>query len=781
MRLFALSSLVLLIVVVLTMLLHTPVDGTVRTRERRARDPGVTDEQAAVFEVLDDLFPYEVGQRPFVEVEIGYTRRLDDARRFGPFPNHYRFGFLLADEGKKLRVQFLDGERAQLNVSSSGTPTWCRTGYALADLREHALALATHARRLGPFYGPEYGEPITPLTRTLLAARALARLGRADDCAAVWHALPQEWHTLEGLLSEPECHGLMSRPFVEDLANRVALDFDDLSLSWSDLLERHDRFLAHVAVDCHSAKDLRERRDAIAGVLNASGWSLWKSSSQRTIEELRNTARPASGGSWAGTWLVDRWEPDPAAQASFDRIVAAGLDRVPDLIAALEDRTPTRSVYFYAGHGGAFINVQDVHEVATGALRVIYGGHDVIRTGSSISTMEVDDWRDWYARVKQTGLRPFLAGKMREEADAADAANSYLTLWPGDGAAVLDAMAGANDETWSVLLDALERSAAAVSSVRERLVALLHATVDGPSWRRSFAARTLLRLGDTYGARALHEARQHGETLTDPEWLVLLESGLPDPWQEIERRLDDPIDRAGLLHAAHVSSREEILERADGAARTTIDGALRRCLLRLLTETETWAHSSCTDAGMNVVHDRRRVSMHRPSVADLAAYALATGWPKEFVFDPRGTGLDRRRQIVRLLRQVGIAPSSAEPSEEPDSENVVGTIFFEGDPLPEDARALVSALTGKTFDVAAIAETMGRVCRDNGKVIALHCERRRGSRLVVRCATRPVTDEDRGADAVGIAFTCDGYTNRMSWTEGAQGPDEPEFSLIFRR
>ena len=47
--------------------------------------------------------------------------------------------------------------------------------------------------------------------------------------------------------------------------------------------------------------------------------------------------------------------------------------------------------------------------------------------------------------------------------------------------------------------------------------------------------------------------------------------------------------------------------------------------------------------------------------------------------DPRGIGSDRRRQIAKLLQQVGLAPASLAPPAIAGAGNVVGTVVFEGE------------------------------------------------------------------------------------------------------
>jgi len=383
--------------------------------------PALTDDQRAVFALLDEFDSLDTSKLPFVVVVSTY-----EGRRWE------RFGFLESSDARQFRVRYVDLDRDTLEVRKE---TAGRVGQSFepCDLRVAVgKAVARAKNRAENPHGLDYymspSQPMPPVVWMLFLARACARVGRVAEVNALWEALPEAYRSRERLTGRYGAHELGTA-----LDHRLALDFNDPKLSWADLLARHEKWLELFASH-YWQENVVKRRDDIASHLQVlrrreqlprpgspSPADLVFALHDEFHADLSNLYRDASEVAC----------PEPARQGMrpTDRLLELDLEAVPALIDALSDQGPTRTVLYSSRHGGHF-SVETVSALAECTLIEIAGGRPEGRGDVG--------WREWYARARKDGIRT-----LAEEGVASldpTAIRMFLRRWPKDIDLVLIAM-----------------------------------------------------------------------------------------------------------------------------------------------------------------------------------------------------------------------------------------------------------------------------------------------------------------------------------------------------
>lgn len=669
----------------------------------RTQEP--TTAQRAVFALLDSFDPLDTRSLPFVEVTTGQWIGM-------PRENTRRLGFLLQADGHTFRIRYLELGTAVLANTRPGTPAYDQVGFRPVDLRacadEFAERLRTRRRDERAFASSYYHAALHPDTQALLLARACARLGLQEQVDALWGALDPAWRTREGLVAVA-----LTREFALDLGQRLVLDCGDPTLSWQDLLARHEHWLATFPATAFAADEVAARRDALAALVAQPPPVVSRdSSTDELIRGLGSVYRP-----WLDWWHpITPDQPPPAASAEpFDRLVERGLLAVPALLAALQDQRPTRSVR----QGFQWAHVRPLGELA----------NDVLQEISGLPFSEAAKWQPWYERATRDGIRTCLAEFMRSgDSRSSFAVSAWLQRWPEDPEPALAATVASGDR-WDFLRVLAQSPAARDPRV---LAALQRGARHGKE--RSYVRELLLGLGTTTFVDDVLMAWRDGAVPDQENLSLLLCSGRVDALRTLEAQLEIAAVRAVFAAALQPLDPPDLWTLVAPADRAAFTVPLRACLQRLLGDQEPFG------VDVKLAYEGRVVLLHTATRADVAATVLAGQWRNEFPFDPRGTASERRRQLEVLrggAERVGATAESGRVAELPlPKQNVVREVVLapSAKGLPLAVLQQLTALRGQELEPTLLIETaLAAADQDacKGQQAVLHLERNRDG-VVVR-------------------------------------------------
>lgn len=345
----------------------------------RAVEPEPTEEQRAVFALLDEFGPRPLPSWPFVGVTS------NPRTREAPW-----FGWLVRADGNRIEIRGIDLASHAFDARTHSFA--CRDpGEVLAETCRMRAAKAGGASDFEDCPGLDL----------LLLARAAFHHGRYAAVRAAWPLILAA-HQPVDYLRGPYAH----LPYF--LADRTAEQFADATLSWQDLRQRHEAFLREFGASSW-AREVRLRHAAIVRHIEeqATRADLPADSPERLVFALRDEfeLHPEAGS--LGPGLVDPPcgfpEPTPAR-----RLIEAGVRVVPVLLAARSDKSLTRGVQT-TRFGGCF------QPWTVGALAEMV----LVRIAGFVPK----DWDAWAAVATTAGLDAAL------EADASRGHWSALEAW----------------------------------------------------------------------------------------------------------------------------------------------------------------------------------------------------------------------------------------------------------------------------------------------------------------------------------------------------------------
>ncbi|HEY1786044.1 MAG TPA: hypothetical protein VGG30_10865 [Pirellulales bacterium] len=505
-------------------------------------------DRALAFHWFETLGYPDVAKLPFVDVATGgWSQGADDGPR--AFHEH---GFLLSHEGDRFSILTIGHDRFSMQTIGLETQKFTKTGpltaagrpvlehqavdYEPADLAQFATAALKAATERLTAVNPWYP---TDEAELFVLSWACARQGHDAlatdlfDCAA---SFPDE-----GAAKQAGRRGLEDR-VSDQIAHqemwRAIVAFGDAAISRQQLL---DRFQWIIKTFPHS--EHFERAKATATLL-----------AMMIVEDRNHPAQPATGPEWE---RLDRKEqvaelivqlrdqntrqlmqpgscsiflrPDSDEDTPAHRLAKIGFDAVPQLIDALSDPRPTRSVGYLRDFRFSH-HVLTVGDCAQQILNQIAGrsffkfnhtGGYMAQDGRIDSVAAAA--REWYAEVLKKGEKQTLIdGATGGDDQSVSQARRLLKKFPDDA---LPALIAAT-------------RAAKIDFNRNQLVGLVHQVPgepaqeflleelrDGPvASTRLVAAKSLQRRGRSEGVAAMIE-HWRAKHLPDPP----CDPGAPDP------------------------------------------------------------------------------------------------------------------------------------------------------------------------------------------------------------------------------------------------------------
>lgn len=572
---------------------------------------------AEIFAKVDRLDPLDTRTLPVVQVLTGTFARANGS----PPQAVGRYGFLLGSKGRDFHVRFLDLDRRQLSTSAAGTPAHLRVGFMPVELKEVVhqtlaeLASGRSTLRRGPGLSND--------GRLVLLARACARRGMDAEVRRIWEALARRSQTP------------LEQDLATDLSDLLALAFEDQNLSWATLLERHEHWLRDWGKD-----------HFLAGLIQArSRWLAW------LIREEKRRAAAAPRPGDLGLELCAQRNParhPGAAKGPQQRILAMGLQAVPDLIASLHLQAPTRHIAFESCHNGHF-EVQSVRGLALETLSKL-AGYSLHHRGEAAA---------WHRSARRLGIaRTLEAAVKRPGFDGLEAATSLLARWPERVPVVIQRIAhtapgssarqsfldliGQTDHRDA--LDYLRGLLREDLPVDELVLVAQHLHRRGAKEGQDAVLR---RWAQSLGAAAARPPevdepprRDAATELREPLLGILLHSGTLEAWTALGKGIDRSTLRTSLLRELRRTPPREVLAACDAARLPQIEAVLESILTSALEDPSAYQGAYLEGWHLGLIHGAR--------VADYAAVALAQLWPERYRFDPSAVRSERHQQHVYL-------------------------------------------------------------------------------------------------------------------------------------
>ena len=653
--------------------------------------PPLTEEQVALFALLDEFDPLDTSKLPFVRYEAGFGEP-------GFFP---RYGFLLQEAAHGFTIRGATTCQKVQILFSKGSQPWFIGSFKAAEFGE--LESELMADRDKEFR-------LVPLeTDAIVLARAYARRGQLADVHRLWAALPS--------LSNSKHEANKSR-VADFLIEYLNHEFVDPKVSWQDLLAHHDLWLARFGgLNSSNDKHVQRNRGGIAEVL--------------AMKEERSKRM---GGSTTPADLVfdlhdEFWLPEeqlrmnedslPCAEAPtrdgdtpLQRVKKAGLACVPDLIAALDDTSLTRCIRG-STRWRVTTPVAQFGDAARIALAEIAGFRPEGDHGSQT-------WHAWLEQVKASSIEAVRDARIdRLDRSAIEHA---IRDRPESLARILKALRASTDaeqKHWvtfdlrralgnplpppllDYLAEAYTKGSHGSYGAEDARVLLEHGRHDIVP---TVASDWLSAVRDPAPSRAVNltdAARFLVETEQAAAWSVLAEGCAHDK------------GRSSLAWALAHEPTETLRNIASGPSGST----LRRCLT-LLSEDE-----SIVARRHALRFPGNDYQLHAATIADIAAATLAKCWPDEHRFDPSRTGSIRQMQRRDPRLYAEGEPAIREPALPP---NLVTSVTFDAATaaLPANTLTELESLEGQELTLDGLRETTAAVARiARGRLVVVDCER----------------------------------------------------------
>jgi len=624
----------------------------------------LTEDQRALFALLDALDPLDTSTVPIVKCTI----RIGDAAPVDVL------GFLIEED--ETHFVFRDVYLVRHDVARtfrSDAPHGSHTASTARALAEAAVrAMREGERPASGCFDPFDRFPHEDVVPLFVVARDQARRGNLAEVHRLWSLLPTQ---RVPSLRYHDGRAAILAPFF---ARRLREARVDPRVSWEQLLVMLAAYLAALPDD-FDAREWREQHTKIAALLHEKKRRAAERGARPTADDLVFDLHDEV----LDPNLPHRFPTDGPAS----KVVAAGLDAVPALIAALDDTEGlTRCMH-------AEQRMLSMANVAERLLVEIAGWRPEGEDRKSA-------WQRWLTEARAQG--PDAVLEQRAVALDLAAVATHATRHP---------------ERLDRLLDAI-RASADPRRRRDAIVALLR-PLDRP-----LPDAVLQFLADEVGndmagrwqaeaANALGEQRRTDAVAVAAQgWL----DRIRDPVREIDA--DDTAARAQfLLRHLDEAAATEALNAGCGDARgrrslaLALDGMAQerraaiatspasasfRALLRRLLDDE-----SIVAVGKSVESGTTTVGLNTVAVADVAEATLASCWPAEFAFDPKPTA-SVRRQLRREPRQPQRQRDPALPANLVTSVTIHDSLLD----LPEKSLAKLRALQGSELTDLALHDAV---------------------------------------------------------------------------
>ena len=385
----------------------------------------------------DTLGYPDVKDLPYVRVATGSRGQVGNQTR----ENRFVEGFLVSADKEAFTIficsvadfkdqfEFLDEPYPALTtvrfVRTIAGPAYSRVDYGILDFKKVSSGVLERVRaqvsKRGPDGGLRWGRPVSHRVRIFAFARACLQKGLAETGAALMNLAANIPEEQTNKVDSAMLHDILQQQIGDTVIERAEVDFGSPSKTWADLLKPYDDFETRFP----ASKKIAYAREAAAllrKMITEEAAHLPKPLEQMSPEEqaaeyvyqLRNVGDE--------DWIMHSHYPDdlgttPAGKQVFapvDRLVDLGMQAVPQLIAALDDRRFTRCLResFHGQDPPVDLRVGDIAQII---LRHMSGGNFYpIKTddGKLVRGTTRQQAEAWWAEVQKKGEKEVLVEKV---------------------------------------------------------------------------------------------------------------------------------------------------------------------------------------------------------------------------------------------------------------------------------------------------------------------------------------------------------------------------------
>ncbi|MCA9149374.1 MAG: hypothetical protein KDA92_08755 [Planctomycetales bacterium] len=355
-----------------------------------------------VMNLMDRFESEETAHLEFVRVATGRWPQAGHAR----VEDQYKLGYLTVESDGRFSVRYIDGSRGDPQV-----------GCVTLDLVQHVRNITQHSASSNDDQDDLYLFPhalAAPLAEKLLIAHACFKRGGGDEARLLFESIADKKLAIWQLGA-----------FYRD---RLTMDFADPAITRDELLRRHRQWL-NIFFISESDESVALRADGLEHAMRGDlGFALpWQRSDEASalVSTLHDGYFPVCERAWDG-WFIPTSAVRPAKGTSAaEKLQALGFKAVPALLGALNDSTPTRTVWYCCRFGG-HLEVVTVGDCAEDLLVAISG----LRFWGTAAECETQ-WRRWWKSVANIGEENTLV-EMAHKGDrqSIQAANVILNRWP---------------------------------------------------------------------------------------------------------------------------------------------------------------------------------------------------------------------------------------------------------------------------------------------------------------------------------------------------------------
>lgn len=694
---------------------------------------GLPDQARADFEWFSTLGFPEVKGRPYVKVATG--EYWQSQGELVPH-NTYLTAFLLATNADSFRVVTRELIERTFFTTNAAAPAHARVGYEVVNLSNEVakvlIELKTPPEDDLAAWGRRFGERLSERAQVFALGWACWRNG--------FDGLAQELYEQAQVISKRN-RRQPPATFRDGLAQDLAYakmwgavsDFGDPTVTRPQLLARFEAILTNYphtdqvprAAGTAARLKLMIAEDAAHAATGRTNLSELTVTQQ--VAELIFRLRDQNGHQYMQPGSCDIFASRSGdTHTPAHQLVALGYAAVPQLIAAFDDPTFTRSVgyhrNFYFSH-----NVLTVGDCAQIILQSISGKsfyHVRGATSDQMKAGQISPARQaaeaWWVEFQQKGEQQMLVeGVVAAGNESQAMARMLVERYPEVAPDALIRGAEANTNTWirSRLIEEM-----AGFSTPEIVAFLRRELRNGPALKTRVVA--------AYGLRQRPAERDAAITAMIREWQTnaFATETERDEAEDLVEFLAET-DSVAAMEALRQDWKQrpielrlkvvdEVLEPFSNQAEdrsAAVFAAAEACLVAALEDTE---------ARLGMSGSRGGKSYSDPRVCDMAAWRLADKWPDRYTFDITASLSKRNRQRVVCLNTWRRAHGQAElpvPSlpatrVPPEQANRVTRIEWVKDSAPgrRDFIARLEALQDKALEAKALVEFLASFAAHGG-------------------------------------------------------------------
>ncbi len=628
-------------------------------RAARADEIRVVSEEARTnFEWFSGLGFPDVKGRPYIRAATGSWTRSGDE----PPQTIYSKAFLLTNGAAGF--SYLDLELFQQGMveTTNGTPEHERVGFNELNLKREAdeLLNAYASNKIQTVTFPEFGERISKRVSTFVFAWGCWRNGFDSEAERLY----QLSKTLRYGIAQVDVEHFqltLEKEISYAMVWRAVIDFGDTSISRVELLRTFQKIVANYP---HSEQ--KERAQQTVAMLERmitedeahtkmAPPNLDKLPIEGRVRELIFQLRDQHGEQYSQPGWVDifnEWRGSTNSPAQ--QLVKIGYPAVPQLIAALEDPTFTRSVGYWRDFTFSH-NVLTVGDCAMEILGRITGKYFYV-TGHTAGYMSTDGKvsethklaMEWWAEFQKKGEKQLLIeGVEAGDVSSISQAKLLVERYPDAAPSALGKgiRAATNQNLRERLVQAFQNFDA--SAAHMFLQTELHEGNDGS---RVSAAEALL-----------HENKADVINAMIREWQNSSDYKMEDDqgWTECGRFLAS-VDSPDAINALEKNLRNRPLKTRMAILHNVGEGGTRYGEIRSVSERsaatadaiEALLGASLEDSGLQPGDSGPRMGRHYRDmrICDMGGYYLHQLWPERYHFDLSGSVATRDQQRLECQK-----------------------------------------------------------------------------------------------------------------------------------